>query len=152
MTCVCGIAAYFILVDLPERGASFLTSAAESLLTWTKATQKSFLGMPPLLTAEEASLVHARIERDRGDSEAEKLTWKKMIIYAKDWKIWEFSGYVFLNVSIPLGMAGDTDLVNRTPPCTPSPISYPSSCRKAWVIPQQKHSCLPFLRTLCRFR
>ncbi|KIW30174.1 uncharacterized protein PV07_05936 [Cladophialophora immunda] len=80
VTCVCGIVAYFILVDLPER-----------------ATQKSFLGMPPFLTANEASLVHARIERDRGDSTAEKLTWSNMLIYARDWKVWEFSSYVFFN-------------------------------------------------------
>ncbi|KAK4934953.1 hypothetical protein LTR10_023890 [Elasticomyces elasticus] len=53
--------------------------------------------MPPLLTAEEASLVHARIERDRGDSTAEKLTWKAMLHHAKDWKVWEFSSYVLLN-------------------------------------------------------
>lgn len=63
------------------------------------ATLRGLFGLlPPFLTAEEATLIHARIERDRGDSVPEKLTVKKMLICAKDWKIWEFSSYVMFNV------------------------------------------------------
>ncbi|KAK5323449.1 hypothetical protein LTR93_005503 [Exophiala xenobiotica] len=80
-TVFCGIAAYFFLVDLPER-----------------ATTRGLFGLlPPFLTAAEASLIHARIERDRGDSTPEKLTVKKMLVCAKDWKVWEFSSYVLFN-------------------------------------------------------
>jgi hypothetical protein len=56
--------------------------------------------LPPFLTAAEASLIHARIERDRGDSTPEKLTVKKMLVCAKDWKVWEFSSYVLFNVRL----------------------------------------------------
>ncbi|KAK6366912.1 hypothetical protein LTS17_010463 [Exophiala oligosperma] len=81
VTCFCGLAAYVTLVDLPER-----------------ATLRGLFGLlPPFLTAEEATLIHARIERDRGDSVPEKLTVKKMLVCAKDWKIWEFSSYVMFN-------------------------------------------------------
>lgn len=56
--------------------------------------------MPAFLTQEEAALVLARIERDRGDSTAEPLTAGSMLRCCKDWKVWEFSSYVLLNVSV----------------------------------------------------
>ncbi|KAJ9615185.1 hypothetical protein H2200_001259 [Cladophialophora chaetospira] len=80
VTCVCGLVAYFVLVDFPDR-----------------ASRKNFLGMGPFLTAEEVSLMMARIEQDRGDSTPEKLTIKRMLRCAQDWKLWEFSLYVFFN-------------------------------------------------------
>lgn len=43
------------------------------------------------LTEEERTLILTRIERDRGDSVPDKLTWKKAGAYAIDFKIWLFA-------------------------------------------------------------
>ena len=78
----CGIAlvSYFIIVDFPE-----------------KAAVKNSLGLPAFLTAEDAAIILARIERDRGDTVIEELTIKSMLKYVGDWKVWEFSSYVMFN-------------------------------------------------------
>ncbi|KAK5192635.1 hypothetical protein LTR99_009611 [Exophiala xenobiotica] len=77
---VVALASYFLIIDFPE-----------------KAAKKNSLGLPRFLTPEEAALVLARIEHDRGDAVEEKLTWNLFISYIKDWKLWEFSLYLLLN-------------------------------------------------------
>ena len=72
-----------------------LTSAYTSSL----ATKRNLLGMPPFLNKEEAAVILAHIERDRGDAQTEQFTFKNMLFHAKDWKLWEFGSYVLMNVS-----------------------------------------------------
>ncbi|KAJ9611505.1 hypothetical protein H2200_004689 [Cladophialophora chaetospira] len=77
---VVGIVAFFVMVDFPE-----------------KATVKNSLGLPGFLTPEEAAIVLARVERDRGDAVEDKITFKIAMHHLKDWKVWEFSSYLTLN-------------------------------------------------------
>lgn len=65
ITVVVGIVAYFTLVDFPDR-ATFLTE-------------------------EQKKFILTRIERDRGDSTHDPVTLKKVIKYARDWKIWLYA-------------------------------------------------------------
>lgn len=60
------------------------------------------MGLPRFLTPEEAALVLARIEHDRGDAVEEKLTWALFASYIQDWKLWEFPFYLLLNVKSSL--------------------------------------------------
>lgn len=47
------------------------------------------------LTPEESKLVRDRVERDRGDSEPDPLTWQKGLVYLCDLKLWAF-GIMYL--------------------------------------------------------
>lgn len=72
-TIVCGAAVLFIMPDLPQR-----------------CTQRGLFGLlPPFFTAEEAEIVHARIEADRGDATQDPITLKSFLAILKDWKIWD---------------------------------------------------------------
>jgi hypothetical protein len=62
-----------------------------------KATQPSPITRRPFLTAAESNIILNRIQRDRGDAVAEKLTWSIMAYHLRDWKIWEFAWLYFLN-------------------------------------------------------
>ncbi|KAK6385773.1 hypothetical protein LTS17_001345 [Exophiala oligosperma] len=77
---VVALASYFLIIDFPERAA-----------------KKNSMGLPRFLTPEEAALVLARIEHDRGDAVEEKLTWALFASYIQDWKLWEFPFYLLLN-------------------------------------------------------
>lgn len=63
------------------------------------ATKRNMLGMPAFLSKEEAAIIIAHIERDRGDAQTEQFGWKDMLFHLRDWKVWEFGSYVMLNVS-----------------------------------------------------
>ena len=63
------------------------------------ATKRNLLGLPPFLSKEEAAILIAHIERDRGDAQTEQFGWKDMLYHLRDWKVWEFGSYVMLNVS-----------------------------------------------------
>lgn len=45
--------------------------------------------MPAFLTKEEAAILIAHIERDRGDAQTEQFTIKDMLYYLRDWRVWE---------------------------------------------------------------
>ncbi|KAF2093360.1 MFS general substrate transporter [Rhizodiscina lignyota] len=77
---VVGIASFFILVDFPE-----------------KAAVKNSLGLPGFLTPEEAAIILARIEHDRGDAVEDKMNFRIAMKHFRDWKLWEFSAYLTLN-------------------------------------------------------
>ena len=62
-----------------------------------KAAVKNSLGMRAFLTPEEAAIVLARVERDRGDAVEDKINFKVAMHHLKDWKVWEFSLYLVLN-------------------------------------------------------
>ena len=64
------------------------------------ATKRNLLGLPPFLNKEEAAILIAHIERDRGDAQTEQFGWKDMLYHLRDWKVWEFGSYVMLNVSV----------------------------------------------------
>ncbi|KAF1999373.1 MFS general substrate transporter [Amniculicola lignicola CBS 123094] len=69
-----GIITYFWMVDFPE-------NAHQSL--W-------------FLTPEESKIAAARIEKDRGDVQAEPFAWKKVLVHAKDFKVYGFCVLYFL--------------------------------------------------------
>ncbi|KIY01560.1 uncharacterized protein Z520_03112 [Fonsecaea multimorphosa CBS 102226] len=77
---IVGLASYVVMVDFPE-----------------KATVKNSLGLPGFLTPEEAAIVLARVERDRGDAVEDKITLKIAMKHFQDWKLWEFTLYLLLN-------------------------------------------------------
>ncbi|KAK3060502.1 hypothetical protein LTS18_008402, partial [Coniosporium uncinatum] len=79
ITVLLGLIGYIIIVDFPD-----------------KSTKRG-LFLPPFLTLAEASVVLARIERDRGDAVVDKLTARTVLHHLKDWKIWEFAWLYFLN-------------------------------------------------------
>ena len=56
--------------------------------------------MPPSFSKDEAAVIFAHIERDRGDAQTEHFGWKDMFYHLRDWKVWEFGSYVLLNVSM----------------------------------------------------
>ena len=62
-----------------------------------KAAQPSPITKRPFLTVDEAAIILARIQRDRGDAVADKLTWATIAKHLRDWKIWEFAWLYFLN-------------------------------------------------------
>lgn len=51
----------------------------------------------------------ARVNRDRGDAVAEKLTASRIARHLRDWKIWEFAWLYFLNVSPKINLLDECD-------------------------------------------
>jgi hypothetical protein len=52
-------------------------------------------------TQRELEIVLNRVERDRGDAKADKLTKDKVLRHAADWKLWVY-GFMFLCCSAPI--------------------------------------------------
>lgn len=77
------VVAYFGLVNLPEN-----------------ATKRNLFGLPPFLNNEEAAVMFAHIERDRGDAQTEQVGYRGMLYHLRDWKVWEFASYVMLNNTV----------------------------------------------------
>ena len=77
---VVGLAAFAVIVDFPERAAV-----------------KNTIGLPGFLTPQEAAIVLARVERDRGDAVEDKISFKIAMKHFGDWKLWEFTLYLLLN-------------------------------------------------------
>ena len=65
VTQVVAIISYFFIIEFPD-----------------KASQKGFL------TENEAKYIQYRIEKDRGDSIPDTLTWAKLFLHLRDWKLW----------------------------------------------------------------
>lgn len=61
------------------------------------ATKPSLITRRPFLNSHQASIVLTRIQRDRGDAVADKLTKAAILRHLRDWKIWEFAWLYFLN-------------------------------------------------------
>jgi sugar phosphate permease len=64
ITCVAAILAWFVIVDFPE------------------SSRNTFL------TADEKAIIKARLARDRGVEESEKVTWSVIGKTMLDWKVW----------------------------------------------------------------
>ena len=77
LTCVCAIAAWFVLVDFPD-----------------KAHKKG------LLTQDEATFIKERLDRDRSDATPDALTWAKLGKHLKDFKLWVFA-LMFMSTTMP---------------------------------------------------
>jgi sugar phosphate permease len=74
ITAFIGVLTYWWMVDFPEKAH----------------TSFSFL------TPHESALAASRIERDRGDVQAEAFSWKSIFVHAKDAKIYGFCTLYFL--------------------------------------------------------
>ncbi|CAN9469143.1 unnamed protein product [Alternaria alternata] len=80
ITVLLGFMGFVTIIDFPD-----------------KASQPSPITKRPFLTSAEANIILARIQRDRGDAVADKLTWSTISTHLRDWKIWEFAWLYFLN-------------------------------------------------------
>ncbi|CAN9306750.1 unnamed protein product [Alternaria sp. RS040] len=80
ITVLLGFMGFVTIIDFPD-----------------KASQPSPITKRPFLTTAEANIILARIQRDRGDAVADKLTWSTISTHLRDWKIWEFAWLYFLN-------------------------------------------------------
>jgi sugar phosphate permease len=74
ITCLLGVITYWWMVDFPEH------------------SHRSFW----FLTKEESEIMTGRIQRDRGDVDADKFAWKKVLVHASDPNIWGFCVMFFL--------------------------------------------------------
>jgi len=82
-TCVLGIATYWWMVDFPEN------------------SHKSF----KFLTAEEAAIATRRIQQDRGDVYDKDFALTKVLIHAKDPKVWAFACLFFMQNIVSTALA-----------------------------------------------
>jgi MFS family permease len=74
ITAFLGIITFWWMVDFPENA------------------HRSF----KFLTKEESQIAASRIEKDRGDVQPESFSWKKVLVHAKDPKVYGFSVLYFL--------------------------------------------------------
>ena len=82
ITVALGTLGFIAIVDFPD-----------------KATRPGLILKKPFLTIDEAAIVLARVDRDRGDAVVDKLSASVILHHLKDWKIWEYAWLYFLNVS-----------------------------------------------------
>ena len=73
-TCVIGVVAFFWMVDFPEKA------------------HRSFR----FLTPEESAIATSRILRDRGDALIDEFSLPKVVVHARDPKVWVFACMFFL--------------------------------------------------------
>ena len=83
ITCALGLIGYILIVDFPD-----------------KSTRKHPITRKAFLTLDEAKIVLARIERDRGDAVVDKLTGQVIKKHLRDWKIWEYAWLYMLNNTV----------------------------------------------------
>ncbi|KXT12287.1 hypothetical protein AC579_5655 [Pseudocercospora musae] len=83
ITVLLGMLGYIAIVDFPD-----------------KSTKPGLIVRKPFLSIDEAKIVLARIDRDRGDAVVDKLTTKKALFYLRDWKIWEYAWLYLLNNTV----------------------------------------------------
>ncbi|KAK3897759.1 major facilitator superfamily domain-containing protein [Staphylotrichum tortipilum] len=82
-TCVVGVATYWWMVDFPEDA------------------HRSFW----FLTSEEAEVMAKRIQADRGDLVAEEFAIGKVLVHAKDLKVWAFASLFFMQNIVSTALA-----------------------------------------------
>lgn len=82
-TCVIGLATYPWMIDFPEQ------------------SHKSFR----FLTAEEAAVVSKRIQTDRGDLIAQHFSLGKVLVHARDPKVWAFASMFFMQNIVSTALA-----------------------------------------------
>ncbi|KAK3309817.1 major facilitator superfamily domain-containing protein [Chaetomium strumarium] len=82
-TCVIGVVTYWWMVDFPEHA------------------HKSFRFLSP----EEAGVVSKRIQTDRGDLVAQDFSLGKVLVHAKDPKVWAFAALFFMQNIVSTALA-----------------------------------------------
>ncbi|KIW94130.1 uncharacterized protein Z519_05446 [Cladophialophora bantiana CBS 173.52] len=87
-TCVVAIVVLVFLIDFPD-----------------KAVRPSKLGFRRFQTPNEATVILARIERDRGDAIPEKFSPQVVFNHLKDWKIWEYCVLLLCNNTVAYSFA-----------------------------------------------
>jgi MFS family permease len=80
ITICLGLMGYIFIVDFPDR-----------------STQPQLITRRPFLTVEEAEIIKARIDRDRGDAVVDSLNPSKVLHHLHDWKLWEWAWLYLLN-------------------------------------------------------
>ncbi|KFZ15703.1 hypothetical protein V502_05446 [Pseudogymnoascus sp. VKM F-4520 (FW-2644)] len=90
ITCVVAIIGFLLLIDFPD-----------------KASQPGLIRKSGFLTTREASIILARIQRDRGDAIAEKLTLWRQLRHLSDWKVWEMAILLLCNWMFSSAYVGD---------------------------------------------
>ncbi|SPQ18456.1 12f85405-1c5e-435d-89c3-73d30648162f [Thermothielavioides terrestris] len=83
VTCLIGAVTFWWMVDFPENA------------------HKSFR----FLSAEEASIVSKRIQTDRGDLVAQDFALGKVLVHAKDPKVWAFASLFFMQNIVSTALA-----------------------------------------------
>ena len=98
ITVLLGIAGYGTCEVRDSVERQVLTSYLVTIIDFPdKASKPSPVTGRPFLTVEEAAIILARIDRDRGDAVVDKLTWATVRFHLRDWKIWEFAWLYLLN-------------------------------------------------------
>ncbi|KAG7292798.1 hypothetical protein NEMBOFW57_002842 [Staphylotrichum longicolle] len=82
-TCVIGVVTFWWMIDFPEN------------------SHKSFR----FLSADEASIVSKRIQVDRGDLVAQDFALGKVLVHAKDPKVWGFASLFFMQNIVSTALA-----------------------------------------------
>lgn len=80
LTCAIALVAFFTVIDFPDK------------------VLKKRSGR--FLTAEDVAMIKARIDRDRDDSIADPITWRKVCYHLSDFKLWVFA-LLFMAVAMP---------------------------------------------------
>ncbi|KAF2161167.1 hypothetical protein M409DRAFT_59424 [Zasmidium cellare ATCC 36951] len=83
ITVLLGLLGYVFIIDFPD-----------------KSTRPFLILRKPFLTIPEAKIVLDRINRDRGDAVVDTLTAQKVLVFLRDWKIWEYAWLYCLNNTV----------------------------------------------------
>jgi len=83
ITIALGLMGYILIIDFPD-----------------KSTKPHPITRRAFLTLDEAKIVLARIDRDRGDAIVDALTVQTVLKNLRDWKIWEFAWLYMLNNTV----------------------------------------------------
>jgi MFS family permease len=116
-TCVIGIVTYWWMVDFPEN------------------SHESFR----FLTADEASIVSKRIQTDRGDLVAQDFSLGKVLVHAKDPKVWAFGSLFFMQNIV------STALAYFVPIILENGLGYSSNASIILSAPPYYYAVLPVL-------
>ncbi|KAL2137323.1 hypothetical protein VTI74DRAFT_5054 [Chaetomium olivicolor] len=116
-TCVIGIVTYWWMVDFPEN------------------SHKSFRFLSP----DEASIVSKRIQTDRGDLVAQDFALKKVLVHAKDPKVWAFASLFFMQNIV------STALAYFVPIILENGLGYSSNAAIILSAPPYYYAVLPVL-------
>lgn len=72
------------------------------VLTSHQAARPGLFRTKAFLNANEATILLARIQRDRGDAVEEKLTFRGLLPHLRDWKVWEMAVLLMCNVCVSI--------------------------------------------------
>ncbi|QDS68817.1 hypothetical protein FKW77_006268 [Venturia effusa] len=97
VTVALGILGFIAIIDFPD-----------------KAAKPGLIVRKPFLTIDEAAIILARVDRDRGDAVVDELTARVILHHLKDWKIWEYAWLYFLNNIVTYSFAYFLPIILRS--------------------------------------